>query len=82
MFGDDTMGNKWLFFAAGVVVGAGAYALIQSGAAKKAAVTVVGKGMELQEKVAAMAERVHESAEDIVAEAKAAKATKAAPAQA
>ena len=38
--------------------GTGAYALIQSGAAKKAAVTVVGKGMELQEKVAAMAERV------------------------
>ncbi len=72
------LNNKWIFFAAGVVVGAGAYALVQSGAARKAAVAVVGKGLELQEKVAAMAERARESAEDIVAEAKAAQA----PAQA
>ena len=32
------MDNKWLYFAAGIVVGAGAYALVQSGAARKAAV--------------------------------------------
>ena len=49
------MDNKWLYFAAGIVVGAGAYALVQSGAARKAAVKIAGKGLELQEKVAAMA---------------------------
>jgi hypothetical protein len=67
------MENKWLYFAAGIVVGAGAYALVQSGAAKKAAVAVVSKGLDLQEKVAAMAERAKESAQDVVAEAKAAR---------
>lgn len=79
--GWSCMNNKWLFFAAGIVVGAGAYALVQTGAAKKAAVAVVSKGIDLQEKVATMAERAKESAEDIVAEAKAARET-AAPAEA
>ena len=69
------MDNKWLYFAAGIVVGAGAYALVQSGAARKAAVKIAGDGVELQEKVAAMAAQAKESAEDIVAEAKAARET-------
>ena len=68
----DSNGSKLCLFAAGVVVGAGAYALIQNGTAKKAAVAVMSKGLELQEKVAEMAARAKESAEDIVAEATAA----------
>jgi len=71
----DNTGSKLFLFAAGVVVGAGAYALIQNGTAKKAAVAVMSKGLDLQEKVAEMAARARENAEDIVAEAKAAKAT-------
>lgn len=61
--------ERALIFAAGVAAGVGAYALVQSGAAKKAAVAVVSKGMCLRDKVAAAAERMKESAEDIVAEA-------------
>ena len=67
----DNNGGKLFLFATGVVVGAGAYALIQNGTAKKAAVAVMSKGLELQEKVNEMAARAKESAEDIVAEAKA-----------
>ena len=48
--------ERCLFFAAGVLVGAGAFALVKNGAAKKAAVKALAKGMQLQEKVAASAE--------------------------
>ena len=51
-------------------MGAGAYAVVKNGKAKKAAVKALAKGMELQEKVAAAAERTKESVADTVAEAR------------
>ncbi len=59
-----------LLVAAGVVLGIGAYALIKNGSAKKAAVKVLAKGMELQEKVACVAEKTKETVADTVAEAR------------
>lgn len=61
--------ERCLVFAAGLIVGAGAYAMVKNGKAKKAAVKALAKGMELQEKVAA-AERTKESVADTIAEAK------------
>ncbi|MDR1137979.1 MAG: DUF6110 family protein [Synergistaceae bacterium] len=59
-----------ILFAAGAAVGAGAVWLVTSGNGKKSAVAIVSKGMELKERVAGMAERVKEAADDVVAEAK------------
>ena len=61
-----------LLVAAGVLLGAGAYALVKNGAAKKAAVKALAKGIELQEKVACVAEKAKETAADTLAEARAA----------
>ena len=46
-----------LLIAAGVFLGVGAYALVKSGAAKKATVKALAKGIELQEKAACAAEK-------------------------
>ncbi|MDO5116447.1 MAG: hypothetical protein Q4D58_10155 [Synergistaceae bacterium] len=62
--------ERCLVFAAGVVLGASAYAMIKSGKAKKAAVKVLAKGIEIQDKVAEMAEKTKESVSDTVAEAR------------
>ncbi len=62
--------ERCLVFAAGLIVGVGAYAMVKNGKAKKAAVKALAKGMELQEKVAAAAERTKESVADTIAEAK------------
>ena len=62
--------ERCLVFAAGLIVGAGAYAMVKNGKAQKAAVKALAKGMELQEKVAAAAERTKESVADTIAEAK------------
>lgn len=62
--------ERCLFFAAGVLVGAWAFALVKNGAAKKAAVKALAKGMQLQEKVAASAEAAKEAASDMIAEAR------------
>lgn len=59
-----------LLVAAGVVLGVGAYALVKNGCAKKAAVKVLAKGMELQEKVECVAEKAKEAIADTVAEAR------------
>ena len=42
--------ERCLVFAAGLIVGAGAYAMVKNGKAKKAAVKALAKGMELQAK--------------------------------
>ncbi|MDR1875138.1 MAG: YtxH domain-containing protein [Synergistaceae bacterium] len=62
--------EKVLLFAAGLAVGAGIACFTKSQAGKKLAVSVVGKGMELKDCVASMAERVKETVDDVVAEAK------------
>ena len=59
-----------LIFGAGVALGAGAVCAVQSKMGKKFAVAVVGKGLELKERLAYMADRMKESVEDIVAEAR------------
>jgi hypothetical protein len=59
-----------LLFAAGAAAGAGAVWLVTSGKGKKAAVAIAGKGLELKERVAVMAERAKEAADDVLAEAK------------
>lgn len=59
-----------LLVAAGVFLGVGAYALIKNGGAKKTAVKVLAKGMELQEKAARVAEKAKETVADTVAEAR------------
>ena len=62
--------EKTLLFAAGFVVGVGAVCFVRSAAGKKTAVAIAAKGMKLKECGAGTAERVKESFEDIVAEAK------------
>jgi hypothetical protein len=62
--------ERILLFAAGAALGAGAVYFVRSQAGKKAAVAIVSKGLELKERVAGAAERLKETAEDIVAEAK------------
>ncbi|MDR1048290.1 MAG: hypothetical protein LBL51_00925 [Synergistaceae bacterium] len=69
--------EKVLLFAAGALVGAGAVCFVRSQAGRKAAVAVIGKGLELKERVAGMAERLKETADDIVAEARYANEKKA-----
>ena len=51
--------------------GVGACVLVKNGTAKKAALAVYGKGIELKDRVASVIERGKEAAEDFVAEAKA-----------
>lgn len=62
--------ERCLVFAAGLIIGAGAYAMVKNGKAKKAAVVAIAKGLELQEKVEAAAEKAKEAVSDTVAEAK------------
>jgi hypothetical protein len=59
-----------LLFAAGAVVGAGAAWLVTSGKGRKSAVAVISKGLELKERIASVAERAKETADDVIAEAK------------
>jgi hypothetical protein len=61
---------KILYFAAGAVAGAGALCFVTSGKGKEAAVAVASKGLELRDRVAELAERVKESADDVIATAK------------
>jgi hypothetical protein len=62
--------ERALFFAAGVVVGVGAVCFVKSKAGKKTAVAIASKGLELKDCVASMTERVKETVEDVMAEAK------------
>ena len=62
--------EKAFFFTAGLIAGVGAVCFVKSGKARKAAVAVASKGLELQERVAGMAERLKETVDDVMAEAK------------
>ena len=64
------MGN-FMWFCFGVAAGVGACVLVKNGTAKKAALAVYGKGIELKDRVASVIERGKDAAEDFVAEAKA-----------
>jgi hypothetical protein len=69
--------EKAFYFVAGVIVGAGAVCFIKSEGGRRAAVAIAGKGFELKERVAGMAERLKETVDDVVAEAKYANERKA-----
>jgi hypothetical protein len=62
--------EKAFYFVVGLAVGAGAVCFVKSGAGRKVAVAIAGKGMELKDRVSSMAERVKETVDDVVAEAK------------
>jgi hypothetical protein len=62
--------ERVLLFAAGAAVGVGAVCFVRSKAGKKAAVAIVGKGLKLRNCVVSAAERVKETFEDVMAEAK------------
>lgn len=62
--------TRLLIFGAGVALGAGAVYAARSRTGKKFAVALASKGLELKERLACMADRMKESVEDIVAEAR------------
>lgn len=62
--------ERCLIFAAGIALGACAYAAVKNGKAKQAAVKAMARGIELQEKAAEAAEKAKESLSDMYAEAK------------
>ncbi|HCL80583.1 MAG TPA: hypothetical protein DIC53_11530 [Synergistaceae bacterium] len=62
--------DKVLIFAVGVVVGVGAVKMMKSKPGRRAVVSIAHKGYELKDLVNGMAERVKESLDDVVAEAK------------
>lgn len=66
--------ERCLLVAAGVALGIGAYLMLKNGSAKRAAVKVLARGIELQDKAAELAEKAKESVSDAVAEAKCAAA--------
>lgn len=59
-----------IIFAAGLAAGVGTYVFVKSGMAKKTAVAITAKGIQLQQKVNEIASLAKESVEDIAAEAK------------
>ena len=62
--------GKVLIFAAGALVGAGAVCFAKSDMAKRVALTLAAKGLELKDNVAKASERAKEAAEDFMAEAR------------
>jgi gas vesicle protein len=72
--------EKLLWLAAGFLAGAGTVCFVRGQAGRKAAVAIASKGLELKERVEALTERVKETAEDVVAEAKYVNEQKASPA--
>ncbi len=62
--------TRLLIFGAGVALGVGATCAVKSKAGKKLAVALASKGLELKDRLACMADRMKESVEDIVAEAR------------
>lgn len=59
-----------LLFGAGVALGVGATYAVKSRRGKKLAVALASKGLELKDRLACVADRMKESVEDIVAEAR------------
>ena len=62
--------TRFLIFGAGMALGVGAVCAVKSRRGKKLAVALASKGLELKERLACMADRMKESVEDIVAEAR------------
>lgn len=62
--------EKVLIFATGTLLGAGLAIAVNTGAARKAAVKLVTKGIALKENVAASLECAKESVQDLAAEAR------------
>ncbi|MDR2523862.1 MAG: hypothetical protein LBC93_09215 [Synergistaceae bacterium] len=62
--------EKAFFFTAGVIAGVGAACFVRSEKGRKTAVAIASKGLELKERVAGMAERLKETVDDVMAEAK------------
>lgn len=62
--------TRCLIFGAGVALGVAATCAVKSRTGKKLAVALTSKGLELKDKLACMADRMKESVEDIVAEAR------------
>lgn len=66
----NTAFGRLFWFAIGAAAGAAALHLAQSGKAKKAAVAVAAKGLELKDRISASLERGKESLQDALAEAR------------
>jgi hypothetical protein len=62
--------EKAFYFLTGVAIGAAGVCFMKSETGRKAAVAIASKGLELKDRVAVIAERAKETADDIVAEAK------------
>ena len=62
--------TSFLIFGAGVALGVGATYALKSRRGKKLAVALASKGLELKDRLTCMADRMKESVEDIVAEAR------------
>ncbi len=62
--------TSFLIFGAGVALGVGATCAVKSRRGRKLAVALASKGLELKDRLACMADRMKESVEDIVAEAR------------
>lgn len=62
--------TRLMFFGMGVALGVGATYAVKSRTGKKLAVALASKGLELKDRLACMADRMKESVEDIVAEAR------------
>lgn len=62
--------GRFMWFTLGALAGAAALHLAQTGKAKKAAVAVAAKGMELKDRISATLEKGKESLEDTLAEAR------------
>ena len=62
--------TSFLIFGAGVALGVGATCAVKSRRGRKLAIALASKGLELKEHLACMADRMKESVEDIVAEAR------------
>lgn len=62
--------SRVVWFSLGALAGAAALHLAQSGKAKKAAVALAAKGMELKDRISVALERGKESFEDTLAEAR------------
>lgn len=62
--------TSFLIFGAGVALGVGATCAVKSRRGRKLAIALASKGLELKEHLACMADRMKESVEDIMAEAR------------
>ena len=62
--------TSFLIFGVGVALGVGASCAVKSRKGRTLAIALASKGLELKDRLACMADRMKESVEDIVAEAR------------